>query len=109
MRTTTEFNQKYIKSLQESYPGLVIEVPSLIQFLDYVFQDLTKIENFKFKEISILRGLPKIQSNLEEILPFVGRVMNQELEEKISLILKVEFEVEQRLLSLGLDKKGKQL
>ena len=33
----------------------------------------------------------------------------QKLEEKISLILKVEFEVEERLRSINLDKNGKPL
>jgi hypothetical protein len=48
-----------------------------------------------------------VDTNLTDILPFVGRIIHQELEEKISLMLKVEFEVEQRLLSINLDKHGK--
>ena len=42
-------------------------------------------------------------------MPYIGRVIQSELEEKISLILKVEFEVEERLRSINLDKNGKPL
>ena len=40
-------------------------------------------------------------------MPFAGRILNQELEEKINFILKVEYEIENRLKSLNLDKYGK--
>jgi len=42
-------------------------------------------------------------------MPYVGHVIHSELEDKISLILKVEFEVEERLRSINLDKNGKPL
>jgi hypothetical protein len=48
-----------------------------------------------------------VHTNLQEIMPFAGRILEQELEEKINFILKVEFEVENRLKSLNLDKDGK--
>jgi hypothetical protein len=47
-----------------------------------------------------------VYTNLDELLPFVGRIINQELEEKINFILKVEYEIENRLLTLNLDKNG---
>jgi hypothetical protein len=47
-----------------------------------------------------------VYTNLEDLLPFVGRIINQELEEKINFILKVEYEVENRLKSLNLSKDG---
>lgn len=105
MRTAEEFNLTY--ELVMDGPGLVIEVPAVVQYLNQVFDDLLKIEGFKCKEISTIRGIPRVETNLNEILPFVGRIINEQLEENLSLILKVEFEVEQRLLSLNLDKHGK--
>ena len=105
MRTAKEFNQTH-KSVLDG-EGLQIDVPSVVQFLNQVFNDLLKIEGFRYTEISTIRGIPRVDTNLTDILPFVGRIIHQELEEKISLMLKVEFEVEQRLLSINLDKQGK--
>jgi hypothetical protein len=48
-------------------------------------------------------------TNLQEVMPFAGRILEQELEEKINFILKVEFELENRLKTLNLDKDGKAL
>ncbi len=42
-------------------------------------------------------------------MPWVAAVIHAEIEEKITMILKVEFEVEQRLNSIGLDINGKPL
>ena len=50
-----------------------------------------------------------METNLQELMPFAGRVMEQELEDKINFILKVEFEVENRLASLNLDRDGKNI
>lgn len=105
MRTAKEFNKTY--ELVLDGPGLVLDVPAVVHFMNMVFDDLLKIEGFKYREISTVRGLPRVDTNLDELLPFVGRIINQELEEKLSIMLKVEFEVEQRLLSLNLDKHGK--
>jgi len=105
MRTAKEFNETHELVLEGE--GLQIDVPSVVQFLNQVFNDLLKIEGFKYTEISTIRGIPRVNTNLTDILPFVGRIIHQELEEKISLMLKVEFEVEHRLLSINLDKHGK--
>ena len=42
-------------------------------------------------------------------MPWVAAVIHEEIEDKISLVMKVEFEVEQRLNSIGLDINGKPL
>jgi hypothetical protein len=42
--------------------------------------------------------MARVYTNLDELLPFVGRIIHQELEEKINFILKVEYEIENRLL-----------
>jgi hypothetical protein len=48
-----------------------------------------------------------VNTTLQEVMPFAGRILEQELEEKINFILKVEYELENRLKSLNLDKNGK--
>jgi hypothetical protein len=45
--------------------------------------------------------MARVHTNLDEILPLVGRIIHQELEEKINFVLKVEFEIERRLASLN--------
>ena len=74
-----------------------------------VMDDLSTIEGFRLKEVSTVRGIPRVQSNLSDIMPWVARVIHAEMEEKLMMILKVEFELEQRLQSIGLDINGKPL
>ena len=109
MRTNREFNAKYIDYLEEGNYGMDINIPSVITYVDQIFQDLIKIEGFKYQQIKTKFGLARVYTNLDELLPFVGRIIQQELEEKINFILKVEFEIERRLESINLDKDGKSI
>lgn len=83
-----------------------INEPSVLAYVDQVFNDLTQIPGFQFSQVKTKFGLARVYTNLEDILPFVGRIINQELEEKINFILKVEYELENRLKSLNLSKDG---
>lgn len=109
MRTSKEFNEKYKDYLEEGHYGMDIDIPSVISYIDTVFNDLVKIEGFKYSQVKTKFGLARVYTNLDELLPFVGRIIHQELEEKINFILKVEYELENRLLTLNLDKNGKPL
>lgn len=109
MRTNEEFNTKYIDYLEEGHYGMAIQVPSVLTYVDQIFQDLTEIPGFKYQQVKTKFGMARVYTNLEDIMPFVGRIIQQELEEKINFILKVEYEVEQRLLSLNIDKDGKSI
>ena len=109
MRTNEEFNTKYIDYLEEAHYGMAIQVPSVLTYVDQIFQDLTEIPGFKYQQVKTKFGMARVYTNLEDIIPFVGRIIQQELEEKINFILKVEYEVEQRLLSLNIDKDGKSI
>jgi hypothetical protein len=86
-----------------------ITEPSILAYVDQIFNDLTQIPGFKYQEIKTKFGLARVYTNLDDLMPFVGRIINQELEEKINFILKVEYELENRLRSLNLDKDGKAL
>jgi hypothetical protein len=107
MRTSNEFNNKYKEYIEEDHYGMAINDPSVIAYVDQIFNDLTQIPGFKYQQIKTKFGLARVYTNLDDLMPFVGRIINQELEEKINFILKVEFEVENRLKSLNLDKDGK--
>lgn len=108
MRTNKEFNIKYNAYLKDG-SGLLLEIPSVIAYVDEVFNDLTQIPEFKYSEITTQHGLAKVRTNLQDLMPFAGRILEQELEEKINFILKVEFEIQHRLASLNLDKDGKDI
>jgi len=108
MRTSKEFNEKY-KDYLEGESGMLLDVPAVISYVHEVFNDLTLIPGFKYEEITTQHGLARVRTNLQEIMPFAGRILEQELEEKINFILKVEFEIEHRLKSLNLDKDGKSI
>jgi hypothetical protein len=109
MRTSKEFNDKYKDYLEEGHYGIDINEPSVLAYVDQIFNDLTQIPGFQFSQIKTKFGLARVYTNLDELMPFVGRIINQELEDKINFILKVEFEVENRLRTLNLDKDGKAL
>jgi hypothetical protein len=106
MRTSKEFNEKYKDYIDEDHYGMDINEPSVLAYVDQIFNDLTQIPGFKYQQIKTKFGLARVYTNLEDILPFVGRIINQELEEKINFILKVEYELENRLKSLNLSKDG---
>jgi len=108
MRTSKEFNEKY-KAYLDGESGMLIELPSVLTYVDQVFNDLTWIPGFLYSEITTRHGLAKVHTNLQEVMPFAGRILEQELEEKINFILKVEYEIEHRLASLNLDKNGKSI
>lgn len=107
MRTNTEFNTKFLDFLEKDHYGMSIQIPSVLTYVDQIFNDLTKIPGFKYQQIKVKFGLARVHTNLEDIIPFVGRIINQELEDKINFILKVEYELEIRLRSLNLDKNGR--
>ncbi len=109
MRTNKEFNEKYKDYIEEGHYGMDIGEPSVLAYVDQIFNDLTQIPGFKYQQIKTKFGLARVYTNLDDLMPFVGRVINQELEEKINFILKVEYELENRLKSLNLDKNGKNL
>ena len=95
--TSVEFNDKYQDYIEEGHYGLDIHIESIAEYLDVVFRDLVKIEGFKFQQIKTKFGMARVYTNLDEKLPLVGRIIHQELEEKINFILKVEHEIERRM------------
>lgn len=109
MRTSKEFNEKYAAYKNERDYGMDIGEPSVITYVDQVFNDLTLIPGFQYQQIKTKFGLARVYTNLQDIMPFAGRILEQELEDKINFILKVEYELEKRLASLNLDKDGKSI
>ena len=53
MITAEQFNEKYKEYLEEGHYGMDIHYPSVIEYLDKVFQDLIKIPRFKYSQIKL--------------------------------------------------------
>ena len=104
MRTSKEFNEKYKDYIEEGHYGMDINEPSVLAYANEIFNDLIQIPGFKYQQVKTKFGLARVYTNLDDIMPFVGRIINQELEEKINFILKVEYELENILKSLNLNK-----
>jgi hypothetical protein len=104
-----QFNEKFKEYLEEGSPGMQIDFPSVNHFVATWFNDLIKFPGFKFYSIETQYGLAKVINNLEELIPFAGRQVNLEMEDKINFILKVEYEIIERLKSINLDANGNPL
>jgi hypothetical protein len=109
MRTALEFNNTYSKYLRTDEEGLLIDEPQIIKYLDSFFQQLIKIPDFEYEKIDTVMGIPRVITNLSEILGIAGHIIEKEIKDKLILILKVEYELEKRLASLNLDKNGKSI
>jgi len=56
MKTAKEFNEKYGNFLEEGHYGMAIDLPEIVDFLDKVFEDLVKINGFKYFQIKTKFG-----------------------------------------------------
>jgi len=56
MKTAKEFNEKYGNFLEEGHYGMAIDLPEIVDFLDHIFQDLVKINGFKYIQIKVKFG-----------------------------------------------------
>lgn len=88
--TTGEFNQKYRAYLEDRHYGLDLYIPEVIEYLDKVFEGLVKIEGFQYSQIKEKFGSSRFYSNLPEILPQIGRTIEQSIETEINFYLKAE-------------------
>lgn len=52
--TAKEFNEKYKNYLEEGYYGLAINIPSVVEYLDHIFEkELINITGFKYSQIKL--------------------------------------------------------
>lgn len=48
-----EFNTKYKEYLEEGHYGLDIDIPSVVEYLDGMFEDLIVFKDFKYSQIKL--------------------------------------------------------
>lgn len=88
--TTSEFNKKYKDYLEEGHYGLDISTPSIIKYLDEMFQDLIKIPGFKYSQIKEKFSTSRFYTNLYELIGKPGLIIINEVEKTLNILLKYE-------------------
>ena len=88
--TISEFNEKYKEYLEEGHYGLDINTPSIIQYLDEIFQGLIKIPGFKYSQIKEKFNTSRFYTNLYELIGKPGLIINNEVERTLNILLKYE-------------------
>lgn len=74
-----EFNNKYKAWAEEGFEDqlLMIDDDEIIDFLDRVFEDFTRIPDFRFSQIKVKFGTCRFYSNLGATLSlYVEKVIN---------------------------------
>jgi hypothetical protein len=93
-----EFNIKYNVFLEKGFPGLLIEESAFVDHLDKFFSEVTKIKGFKYYKISQGNHSTLVmKTNLSRILPSLGWIIENKIEEDLSYTLQIEKEVQRRL------------
>ena len=88
--TISEFNEKYKEYLEEGHYGLDISTPSIIQYLDEIFQGLIKIPGFKYSQIKEKFNTSRFYTNLYALIGKPGLIINNEVERTLNILLKYE-------------------
>lgn len=64
--TIAEFNNKYKDYLEDGHYGLSIGIPSVIEYLDDLFEHhLTKVIGFKYFQIKLKFNMARFHSTLD--------------------------------------------
>lgn len=89
IKIASEFNNKYSSYLEEGHYGLDIDDEYTVQYLDKIFEELTKIEGFKYKQIKLKFNSCRFYTNLQEISPFLSKI-SYDVEKDITQYFKIK-------------------
>jgi len=95
--TADQFNEKYKAYLEEMHYGLDINIPSVVEYLDTVFQELTKIEGFQYSQIKLKFNTARVYTNLYTILPTFTRLIDRTIEQEIDVLVRINDAVKNEL------------
>jgi hypothetical protein len=82
--TVEEFNIKYKDYLEEGHYGLDINDNFIINYLDNQFQQLIKINGFKYTQIKLKFNSCRFYTNLNEVLKGVDHKIDSGIERYIT-------------------------
>lgn len=95
--TSTEFNQKWVEFLEPGHYGLAINSPSHVEYLDKLFEGLTKIPGFKYQQIKEKFNWASFYSNLNEVTsPEIGKIIQLAVQQELDFLSRVESEIQKR-------------
>jgi hypothetical protein len=86
--TVTEFNEKYKDYLEERHYGLDINIPSVIEYLDSIFDNgLVNLPGFKYSQIKLKFNMARFyfDTNISNSLE---NIISNGIEEKINQLVK---------------------
>jgi len=95
--TQEEFNKKYKDYLEEGHYGLDISYPSVVNYLDEIFQELIKIPGFKYSQIKLKFNYSRFYTNLFDIIPKLSKFIEHQIENRINFLVEIEDEINKRL------------
>lgn len=92
-----QFNQKWSAFLEEGFYGLAINNPLVIEYLDQVFEGLTKIPGFKYYQIKEKFNYSQFYSNLNEVTSTeIGLMIQRGIQDQLDFLNRVESEIRKR-------------
>lgn len=94
--TTTQFNEKWSEYLEEGHYGLALGDPQVIEYLDALFEDLSKIEGFSYSQIKDKFGMARVY--MEGVSSAMTRTIENQIDNKMSYDL-ISFVERQRIFS----------
>ena len=95
--TTNEFNEKYGEYIEEGHYGLAIAIPTVIDYLDEVFEGLIKVPGFKYTKIKLKFSMCRFYTNLYDVMGGLGGKINDMVEKDINFLVRVDDEVRKQL------------
>ena len=86
--TTHEFNKKYKDYLEEGHYGLDINIPSVIEYLDSIFdKGLVTIPGFKYSQIKLKFNMSRFYFDTD-MPKSLETIISNGIEEKINKLVK---------------------
>jgi hypothetical protein len=92
--TIEQFNERYAQYLEEGHYGLDIDNPSVINYLDELFKEITfKYPDFQYSQIKVKFGEGRFYNNLCEVMGSkLGRIITNEVERRITLLTQAHYD-----------------
>ena len=87
--TTKEFNEKYKDYLEEGHYGLDINIPSVVEYLDSIFENgLINIPGFKYHQIKLKFNMARFYFDTDWKNKSIEQMISNGVEKEINRLVK---------------------
>ena len=87
--TTKEFNEKYKDYLEEGHYGLDINIPSVVEYLDSIFENgLVNIPGFKYSQIKLKFNMSRFYFDTDWKNKKIEHMISNGVETEINRLVK---------------------